>query len=149
MSTPPETAVIPVDPVLDGELVDDGRAEEQRQRVRPAASWWQRSPRVPTALKSWTNGRQAGKDAVVIVVRAPWRFVGAVGRGTVLALRAWRRWVSVRDYREAAEQSEKLADKYIEIRELTLLRWRVTGAITGTSTTGVAVASTALRRCGS
>ncbi|MGH3780657.1 MAG: cell division protein FtsK, partial [Pseudonocardiaceae bacterium] len=43
-------------------------------------------------------------------------------------------------YREAAEQSEKLADKYVEIRELTLLRWRVTGAVVGTSTAGVAVA---------
>jgi len=40
----------------------------------------------------------------------------------VLAVRAWRQWVTVRDYRQAAEQSEKLADKYIEIRELTLLR---------------------------
>ncbi len=55
-------------------------------------------------------------------------------------VRAWRHWVTVRDYREAAEQSEKLADKYVEIRELTLLRWRVTGAVTGTGMTGVSVA---------
>ncbi|MGB8198888.1 MAG: cell division protein FtsK, partial [Pseudonocardiaceae bacterium] len=68
-----------------------------------------------------------------------WRFVGATGRGTVLAVRAWRRWVTVRDYREAAEQSEKLADKYVEIRELTLLRWRVTGAVAGVGMAGVAV----------
>ncbi len=33
-----------------------------------------------------------------------------------------------------------MADKYVEIRELTLLRWRVTGAIVGTSTAGVAAA---------
>jgi S-DNA-T family DNA segregation ATPase FtsK/SpoIIIE len=140
MSTPPQSAVIPADPVVDGELVDDVRAEDRWERFRSAGSWWQRSPHVPAALKSWTHGRQAGKDAIVILVRSPWRFVGAVGRGTLLAMRAWRRWVSVRDYREAAEQSEKLADKYIEIRELTLLRWRVTGAVAGTSTTGVAVA---------
>jgi hypothetical protein len=44
------------------------------------------------------------------------------------------------DYREAAELSEKLADKYVEIRELTLLRWRVTGAVAGLGAAGVAVA---------
>jgi S-DNA-T family DNA segregation ATPase FtsK/SpoIIIE len=60
-------------------------------------------------------------------VLAPWWFVRAVGRGLVLALRGWRRWVRVHDYREAAEQSEKLADKYTEIRTLTLFRWKVTG----------------------
>lgn len=27
----------------------------------------------------------------------------------------WRLWVTVRDYREAAELSEKLADKFVEI----------------------------------
>lgn len=37
----------------------------------------------------------------------------------------------VRDYREAAEQSEKLADKFVEIRALTLFRWKVTGAVVG------------------
>jgi S-DNA-T family DNA segregation ATPase FtsK/SpoIIIE len=73
------------------------------------------------------------------VARSPWRFVSASGRGTVLAARAWRQWVTVNDYREAAEQSEKLADKYIEIRELTLLRWRITGAVAGTGTAGVAI----------
>jgi hypothetical protein len=36
----------------------------------------------------------------------------------------------VRDYREAAESAEKLADKSTEIRALTLFRWRVTGAVT-------------------
>ena len=141
MSTPPEAAVIPADPVLDGEMIDnDDRATGQRQGSRRAASWWQRSPRVPAALKSWANASQAGKDAVVVAARAPWRFVGAAGRGTVLAGRAWRHWVSVRDYRAAAEQSEKLADKYVEIRELTLFRSRVTGAVTGTGVAGVAVA---------
>jgi hypothetical protein len=37
--------------------------------------------------------------------------------------------VTVRDFREAAEQSEKLADKFAEIRALTLFRWKVTGAV--------------------
>jgi S-DNA-T family DNA segregation ATPase FtsK/SpoIIIE len=139
MNTPQQTAVIPADPVLDGELIDNEQSSGQHERYRRAASWWQRSPRIPAALKNRTDTTQAGKDALVAVVRAPWAFVGATGRGTVLALRAWRRWVTVRDYREAAEQSEKLADKYVEIRELTLLRWRVTGAVTGTSVAGLAV----------
>ncbi|MGH3996177.1 MAG: cell division protein FtsK, partial [Pseudonocardiaceae bacterium] len=141
MSTPQEAAVIPADPVLDGELIDDDeRSSGQHEQYRRAASWWQRSLRVPAAFKSRANAAQAAKDVAVAVVRSPWRFVGAAGRGTVLAVRAWRRWVSVRDYREAAEQSEKLADKYVEIRELTLLRWRVTGAVAGIGMAGVAVA---------
>ncbi|MGH3771737.1 MAG: hypothetical protein ACRDRW_10125 [Pseudonocardiaceae bacterium] len=138
MSTPGDAAVIPADPVLDGELIDDDDRPSGQQHYRHA-SWWQRSPRVPAALTSRAHAAQATKDAAETMVRAPWRLVVATGRGTVLAVRAWRRWVTVRGYREAAEQSEKLADKYVEIRELTLLRWRVTGALAGTSATGVAV----------
>ncbi|MGH3711109.1 MAG: cell division protein FtsK [Pseudonocardiaceae bacterium] len=140
MSTPGEAAVVPADPVLDGELIDDDdRPSNQHEQYRRAASWWWRSPRVPAALKSRVHAAQAAKDAAVAVARAPWRFVAATARGTVLAARAWRQWVTVRDYREAAEQSEKLAEKYVEIRELTLLRWRVTGAVAGLSVAGVAV----------
>ncbi len=140
MTTPHDGAVIPADPVLEGELIDDDRScDHPQQPSRPAASWWSRSPRVPTALKSRANAAQAAKDTAVAVARSPWRFVSASSRGTVLAVRAWRQWVTVHDYREAAEQSEKLADKYIEIRELTLLHWRVTGAVAGTTTAGVAI----------
>jgi S-DNA-T family DNA segregation ATPase FtsK/SpoIIIE len=139
MTTSNDAAMIPADPVLDGELIDDDQFSGQQDQYRRAASWWQRSPRVPAAFKSRAHAVQASKDTAVAVVRAPWRFVGATGRGTVLAARAWRHWVRVHDYREAAEQSEKLADKYIEIRELTLLRWRVTGAVAGLGMTGAAV----------
>ena len=45
-----------------------------------------------------------------------------------MAARGWRRWVRVHDYREAAEQAEKLADKFIEIRALTVFRWKLTAA---------------------
>ncbi len=38
------------------------------------------------------------------------------------AVRGWRRRVRVHDYRDADEQAEKLADKFIEIRALTLFR---------------------------
>jgi hypothetical protein len=40
-----------------------------------------------------------------------------------VAAREWRRWVRVYDYREAVEQAEKLADKFVEIRALTLFRY--------------------------
>lgn len=141
MSTSDKKAVIPADPVLDGELIEDSISPDgQQERPRRVVSWWQRSPRVPAALKSRTHGIQAARDAVVTMCCAPWWFVRAAGRGTVLACRAWRRWGTVHDYREAAEQSEKLADKYVEIRELTLFRWRVTGAVAGTTTAGVALA---------
>ncbi len=136
----PGSAVVPADPVLDGELVDDDRPRGERQPYRRAVSRWQRSPRVPAALKSRAQAVQAAKDTAVTAAGAPWWFVRATGRGTVLSVRAWRQWVSVRDYQEAAEQSEKLADKYIEIRELTLFRWRVTGAVTGTGAAGGTVA---------
>jgi S-DNA-T family DNA segregation ATPase FtsK/SpoIIIE len=72
---------------------------------------------------------QAVRDGAVRVGTAPWRLLSAVVRGLVHAARGWRRWVRVGDYRDAAEQAEKLADKYIEIRELALFRWRVTAAV--------------------
>ncbi|MBV9444702.1 MAG: hypothetical protein JO345_02215 [Streptosporangiaceae bacterium] len=122
--------------MLDGELIDDN----QQQHSGRVVSCWQRCPRVPAAFKNRAQVTQAAKDMAVTVICAPWWFMGATVRGMVLAVRAWRRWVTVYDYREAAEQSEKLADKYVEIRELTLLRWRVTGAIVGTGTAGIAVA---------
>ncbi|WP_232376814.1 FtsK/SpoIIIE domain-containing protein [Amycolatopsis aidingensis] len=115
--------------VLDGELVDHGPVPRPRSRRARLAAWWQHSPRVPVAFQGGPQGRQAAKDAVAAVVRSPWRYLGAVARGVVAGVRWWRRWVTVRDYREAAEESEKLADKFTEIRELTLFRWRVTGAI--------------------
>ncbi|WP_439423219.1 cell division protein FtsK [Saccharothrix sp. HUAS TT10] len=92
------------------------------------ADWWQRSRRVPAVLKSRRLVVQAVKDLVVAVLRSPFRFVGAVARGLVVAVRWWRSWVRVADYRAAAEQSEKLADKFTDIRALGLFRWKVTGA---------------------
>jgi S-DNA-T family DNA segregation ATPase FtsK/SpoIIIE len=47
----------------------------------------------------------------------------------------------VHDYREAAEQAEKLADKFVEIRALTLFRWKVTVTVLGASGLGVAIAA--------
>ncbi|MCC8243859.1 FtsK/SpoIIIE domain-containing protein [Saccharothrix luteola] len=125
-----------VSAVLEGEFVNDrptGKPWAQR-----AAEWWQRSPHVPAVLKSRRLVVQAVKDLVVAVLRSPFRIVAAVVRGLVVALRWWRSWVRVADYRAAAEQSDKLADKFTDIRALALFRWKVTGATLGA--TGVAVA---------
>ncbi len=119
--------LVPADPVYDGELVDESAVVHPSPRA--FTSWWQRSRWVPPAVKSRTAARHAVRDSLIWLVRSPFGFVGSVGRGLVLAMRGWRRWVRVHDYREAAEQSEKLADKFTEIRALTLFRWKVTGAV--------------------
>lgn len=114
-------------PVYDGELVDDPPATRRRRIGGRFMNWWQRSRHVPAALKSRQAARHGGRDALAWLLRSPFRFMGAVLRGLVVCLRAWRGWVRVTDYREAAEASEKLADKFTEIRALTLFRWKVTG----------------------
>src|SRR6266496_2759954 len=122
--------VVAGDPVLDGELVEEPpRPHYYTPRLGRVASWWLRSPRVPVWLKSRRQAVQALKDLLVALLRSPYLFVGVVVRGLVVGARWWRRWVTVRDYRDAAEQSEKLADKFTEIRALTLFRWKVTGAV--------------------
>jgi S-DNA-T family DNA segregation ATPase FtsK/SpoIIIE len=125
--------VVPAEPVYDAELVEDAPAVH----VNPGRfmNWWQRSRHVPGVFKS----RQGLKDAAAWLLRSPLRFLGAVGRGLVVSLRAWRRWVRVVDYREAAENAEKLADKFVEIRALTLFRWKVTGLVLVGVSTVVAI----------
>jgi len=125
-------------PLVDGELVDDEPKHTTPRRDR-LASWWRRSAWVPVWLKDRRQARQAGRDLVAAVLRSPWRYLGAVVRGGVAAARWWRRWVTVRDYRDAAELSEKLADKFVEIRALTLFRWKVTGAVVTAIVVAVAV----------
>jgi len=131
--------VVDVGPVYDAELVDESRPFYSQPRLGRFNSWWLRSPRVPVWLKDRGQARQAAKDSAVAVLRSPWRYLRAVTRGLVAAVRWWRRWVTVRDYREAAESSEKLADKFTEIRSLTLFRWKVTGALTVASVLAVAI----------
>ena len=141
--------VVPSDPVLDGELVDEPpRSHYYSPRLGWFASWWLRSPRVPVWLKSRRQVVQALRDLVAAVLRSPYRFAGAVVRGLLVGVRWWRRWVTVRDFREAAEQSEKLADKFAEIRALTLFRWKVTGAVVVASVLGGAIVELFYGRCG-
>ncbi|MEU8633255.1 cell division protein FtsK [Amycolatopsis sp. NPDC048633] len=129
-----------VGPVLDGELIDDTLPQPRARTVRCRFDrWWKHSPRVPLWLKSKPQAIQAAKDAVVWVVKSPVRYVGAVVRGIVVGIRSWRGWVKVNDYRTAAEESQKLADKFTEIRELTLFRWKVTGAVVAVAALVVAV----------
>jgi len=131
--------VVDVGPVYDAELVDESKPFYSQPRLGRFASWWLRSPRVPMWLKDRAQARQAAKEAMVAVLRSPWRYVRAVVRGLVAAARWWRRWVTVRDYREAAESSDKLADKFTEIRALTLFRWKVTGALTVATVLALAI----------
>ncbi|MEU3645172.1 FtsK/SpoIIIE domain-containing protein [Lentzea sp. NPDC034063] len=110
--------------VLEGEVVD-----ERAALVRRLESTWRGSRAVPPALRSRQALRDAVKGVSAWAVRVPFRCARAVGRGLVISARGWRNWVRVRDYREAAEQSEKLADKFVEIRALTLFRWKVTATV--------------------
>ena len=140
MPVPAESCdLVDVGPVYDAELVDESQPFYSQPRLGRFASWWLRSPGVPVWLKDRGQARQAAKDAAVAVGRSPWRYLRAVVRGLVAAVRWWRRWVTVRDYREAAEVSEKLADKFTEIRALTLFRWKVTGAVTVATMVAVAL----------
>jgi S-DNA-T family DNA segregation ATPase FtsK/SpoIIIE len=118
----------PAEPIYDGEVVDDLPGATRRAVIRWLLNWWRRCPGVPVALKSRPALRQAARDLIVWVVCSPFRFAGAVTRAFVVAARGWRRWVRVHDYREAAEQAEKLADKFIEIHALSLFRWKLTAA---------------------
>ncbi|WP_184696724.1 cell division protein FtsK [Saccharothrix tamanrassetensis] len=127
--------LVPTGPVYEGELVAD-----QAQLAKRSRNGWQRWSGVPQALKSREGLCYAARDAVGWLMRLPGRFLGGVCRGTVVAVRAWRRWVRVRDYREAAEQSEKLADKFVEIRALTLFRWKVTGVVVAATSAALIVA---------
>jgi len=116
--------------VFDGEIVaEPGTAVYYHPKLNRFVQWWRRSRFVPRRLQSRQQAKQAGRELVAAVVRSPLRLLTAVLRGLVAAARWWRRWVTVRDYREAAELSEKLADKFVEIRVLTLFRWKVTGAV--------------------
>ncbi|MBV8542227.1 MAG: cell division protein FtsK [Pseudonocardiales bacterium] len=118
----------PAEPIYDGEVVNDLPRAARRAVIRRFVSWWRRCPAVPVALKSRPALRQAARDLIAWALRSPFRFAGVVTRGLVVAARGWRRWIRVHDYREAAEQAEKLADKFIEIRALTLFRWKLTAA---------------------
>ena len=125
----PGAALVAADQVQDAELVEDRPAAGPGSAVERWRLITLRPPPGSSPEDRRAMYRQAARDIVIRVLFAPWRLLAAVARGAVHAARGWRRWVRVSDYRDAAEQAEKLADKYVEIRELTLFRWRVTGAV--------------------
>ena len=96
------TDMVPAEPVFDGELVDEQTESYQLPPKRWFIAWWQRSRLVPLSLKSRQAATYAAKAGFAWTVRSPLFFLGAVCRGVVLALRGWRRWVRVHDYRDAA-----------------------------------------------
>ncbi|WP_424184930.1 cell division protein FtsK [Actinokineospora sp. G85] len=112
-----------IGPVYEGEVVDHGPRRERFAR------WWRHSSRVPLWLKDRAHLRGAVRELLVRLVWMPWRYARAVFRGLLAAFRWWRKWVKVTDYREAAQHQEKLADKFTEIRELTIFRWKITGGV--------------------
>jgi S-DNA-T family DNA segregation ATPase FtsK/SpoIIIE len=136
----PTHAMAPAEPIYDGEVVDDLPGVTRGAVIRRFLNWWRRCSGVPVELKSRPALRQAARDLITWALRSPFRFAGAVTRGLVVAARGWRRWVRVHDYREAAEQAEKLADKFIEIRALTLFRWKLTAAAIWVGAAAVTIA---------
>jgi S-DNA-T family DNA segregation ATPase FtsK/SpoIIIE len=136
---PPSTAL--VGPIEEAELVEatpvapevlapSSGAIVVRPEGRHLSAWsaWQASPLVPVALKSPELVRQAAKAAGVGLARSPFRTTGAVARGAVIAGRAWWAWVRVDDYRRAAVEADKLADRWAEIHDHALRRrWLTMG----------------------
>jgi S-DNA-T family DNA segregation ATPase FtsK/SpoIIIE len=134
---PDASAPVPGGPVLDAELVENDNNEATGRTPGTALERWRLvTLRPPPAAERRALVRQAARDTAVRIVLAPWRLLAAVARGGVHAVRGWRRWVRVGDYREAAEQADKLADKYWEIRELALFRWRITAGVLAGGTAG-------------
>ena len=124
------TEVTQTERVLEAELVDELAARPLHRLGGGAfSSWWSRSRWVPAWLKSRREAAHAARDLIVWLVRGPGRFLGAVVRGLIAGVRSWRGWVTVREYREAAVAADKLAGKFMEIRALTLFRWKVTGVV--------------------
>jgi S-DNA-T family DNA segregation ATPase FtsK/SpoIIIE len=82
---------VPAEPVYDAELVDDASPAPGYVASR---SFWQQLRFVPVAFKSQRALKQAARDALTWLLRSPFTFAGAVGRGVVVCVRAWRRWVS-------------------------------------------------------
>jgi S-DNA-T family DNA segregation ATPase FtsK/SpoIIIE len=100
----PAREVVLSGPVYDGELVDEQPATPHRTIAHRFMNWWCRSRHVPAALKSRQAARQGGKDAVVWLVRCPFRFAGAVLRGLVVCVRAWRSPAVVRTDHRAGKR---------------------------------------------
>jgi S-DNA-T family DNA segregation ATPase FtsK/SpoIIIE len=131
------TDVVPAPEVIEGELVDEAEYVELRRRRRLTDT-------LPVLLQDRDAAREMGREMAVRTARSPLSVLGAVGRGLVVSGRAWRRWVGVREIHEVTKDAGKLADKWQEIRALSVYRWKITGGTAVGSLVGLGVADLAL-----
>ncbi|MFF0149128.1 hypothetical protein [Amycolatopsis sulphurea] len=125
----------PAGPVLDGELLTD----EQYRRARRLADLAR--SRLPARWQDRNHFERVRADLVRHLVRAPFRYPAAVARGVPIAVRVWWSWMSVKDFYDAAKQTQQLANRYEEIHRFRVRRRWWTLATTATSGGGLTVAS--------
>ncbi len=96
---------------------------------RRAVELWRRSPVVPATLKTPELARQLARDAAGRTAHSPVTVGHAVARGAVVAGRSWWKWVNVHDYRSAAVETDKLADRWAEIHRHAMRRRCLSAAV--------------------
>lgn len=114
----PLKAVEQASPVFDGELV----TEEQYQQTRPWGVIAIVVRQLPARLQDKTEARRVGGEVARHATLAPVRYLGAVGRGTLVTTRAWWHWVTVKDFYDAAKQAQQLAHRFDDIQRYRVRR---------------------------
>ncbi|MEU9819230.1 cell division protein FtsK [Pseudonocardia alni] len=103
----------------------------EQTRVQRTVHLWATSRRVPLAFKPSRlvpDARPARREMAVHLVKLPTVYLPlAAGRGAFLWCKAWHDWVQVNDFRHSAKADGRFSDKAETIRNLSLLRWKVTG----------------------
>jgi DNA segregation ATPase FtsK/SpoIIIE, S-DNA-T family len=127
------TAVEPAPPVFDAEALTN----EQYQRAK-AARW--ASAVLPARWQDADELRRVREVLGRRAVRGPLEYPKAVGRGGMIACRAWWRWVSVADFYAAAKAANQLAHKFDDVhRHRARRRWWTLGTLS-TASAGVLIA---------
>lgn len=127
-------------PVLTGEVLTEQQYQQVRaQRIRARAVQVARS-RIPQRYQDRAELQATAKLAGARAARSPKTYLVSVGRGTAASVRAWKRWVSATEFRQAAKESGKLAEKWHEIRHQALVRWSMTGGYAAGGATALGVA---------
>lgn len=94
-----------------GELI----SEEEYRRTKALRLAESAVSRLPVQWQTRESAREAGRALAGRAAMVPVRYPGSVGRGLVITVRAWWRWVRVRDFYDAAKGADKLADKWQDI----------------------------------
>ncbi len=97
--------------------------------------------RLPARWQDRDHVERLRTDLVRHLVRLPFRFPAAAARGVPVAVRAWWSWMSVRDFYDAAKQSQQLANRYEEIHSFRVRRRWWTLVTTATGGSGLTIAS--------